>query len=295
MNTTVPYDKIDYDSYFDRYLQREDAVTALPAEAELREMARKAIVKERLVLEVQPEGTCAQTGDTLTIATVSALPKFNKPRVTVSIGRGLYDKTLEAALVGRKVGEGCTITVKDQTVEATVLEIKRKVVPEPTDEMVVELGETDLQNKPITTVADYEAYISSSQTMSVLSNVNYYVMAELVNDYPIPACDEEDIRILGELEHDAFRAMFLERDGIDLDQATTAQMQEQLGCASFDEFIERRYEWYKMKIQQCLIYGNILGIPLEGKYDPTSRYEVLSDLTDLMYEKLKEEFQRRNG
>lgn len=76
---------------------------------------------------------------------------------------------------------------------------------------------------------------------------------------------------------------------------TKEEMQEMWHCDSMGDFIKMRYDWHKMKIQQCLIFGNILDIPMEGKFDPTSRYEVLSDLQDLMFAKIKEELIRRNG
>ena len=293
MNTKLPYESIDFEAYLNQYFAREDAITALPTEAELKELARKGIIKEQLVLAVQPEGTCAEAGDTLTLCTVSALPKFNNPRVTVSIGRGLYDKTLEAAVVGLQVGESCEITVQGQGVKATVLEIKRKCVPEPTDEMVVAMQVKDYQDNLITTVAQYEAFIAWEQTQSTLANINYYVMTPILEAHPIADYDEEDIRILGQLEREAFHQIFLEKQGVDLYALNKEQMREQLDCDTFDEFIEKRYEWYKMKIQQCLVYGKVLGIALEGKFDPTARYEVLSDLTELMYGRIKEELIRR--
>lgn len=295
MNTKFPYEKVDFEKALNNYFQREDAITALPTPEEMRENAVKAIVKEHIALVSQPEGTCAETGDTLTLKTVSTLPKFNKSKVTVSIGRGLYDKGLEAAMVGKKAGDTCTVTVKEQNVEVTVLGIKRKVVPAPTDEMVVQLQAKDFEDKLITTVDDYIAFVMKEKEMSTLANVNYYVMEEILKQYPIDTYDEEDIRILGELEHDAFRKIFLEKEGIDLDTLTPEQMQETLKVDTFADFIKLRYDWYQMKIQQCSVFANILGIPLEGKYDPTSRYEVLSDLTELMYAKIKEELNRRNG
>lgn len=295
MNTKFPYEKVDFEKAFNNYLQREDAITSLPTPEEMLENAIKAIVKEHITLVPQPKDACAEEGDTLTLKTVSTLPKFNKPKVTVSIGRGLYDKGLEAVMVGKKAGDTCIVTVKEQSVEVTVLEIKRKVVPAPTDEMVVALQAKDLEDKLITTVDDYIAFVMKEKELSTLASINYYVMEEILKEYPIEAYDEEDIRILGELEHDAFRKLFLEREGVDLDVLPPEQMQEKLSVNSFAEFIKIRYDWYKTKIQQCCVFASILGIPLEGKFDPTSRYEVLSDLQELMFAKIKEELNRRNG
>lgn len=288
MNTQFPYEKIDYMSYIQRYFQREDAIRALPDEEELRQLAHKAIVKEHLSLSVQPEGTKAEPGDTLTIATVSDLPKFNKPRTTVSLGRGLYHKVLEQALVGLTVGESCHIVINDMPVAATVLEIKRKIVPQPTDEMVVAMDAKDSFGNPLRTVAEYEAYVITDKRRSLEAEVNYYVNEMIIQDHPIESFDEEDIRVLGDLERVAFHRFFLEKEGIDLYQLSKEEMQERFECDSYDAFIDARYDWYKIKIHHCLIFGKVLGIPLEGRYDPLTRYEVLSDLTMLMFDKIEE-------
>lgn len=287
MNTVFPYDHIDYGAYFDRYLEKEAAIRRIPTPEELRELARKSIVREQLVLETQPEGTKAQVGDTLVLRTESELPKFNKQRVTVSLGRGLYDKGLEGALVGLAVGERASVTVKGKPVSAAVLEIKRKAVPEPTDEMVRELEVKTNGGELITTVADYEAYIVEQKTSEALSTINYFILEDILKDFPIPEYDGEDIRILGKLERDMFRRHFLEKDGIDVDTASKEQLQELLKVDSMDDFINTRCEWYRMKIQQCWIYLTILGLPNAGGTDPLDHYEVLSELATRMWDKIK--------
>lgn len=296
MNTVFPYQEtIDFDAYLDQYLQREDAIRSIPSEAELKELARKGVVKDQLILVPLPEGSCAEPGDTLTLHTVSELPKFNKERVTVSIGRGLYDKGLEAVLVGKKAGESCTVTVKDKPVTATILEIKRKTAPEPTDEMVEAMQEKDYQGNIIHTYAEYEAFICEGRIMGDLADINYYMMEAIIKDYPITEFSEEDIQILSDLERKMFHKLFLEEKGIDLYQMSKEEMQEMWHCDSFDDFIAMRYEWYKVKIHQCLIYLNLLGLPCEGKTDPLDHYEVLSELQTMMFDKIKTELTRRNA
>ncbi len=287
MNTKYTYDKIDFGKYFERYMAREDAIHSLPSPEELKELAWKAIVKDHLVLHLLPEGTKAEIGDTLTLKTVSQLPKFNKEKVSVSIGRGLYDKGLEEALVGKQVGDSVSVLVKEQKVTATVLEMKRKVAPAPTDEMVQALQAKDHQNKLITTVAEYEAFVAEDKVLSALAEINYYTMTPLLEDHPIADYDESDIVALGKLEREAFRSLFLKESGIDVETATPEQMKELLNVNTMDEFIALRREWYQMKIHQCYTYLNILGLPCEGKTDPLDHYEVLSELQMMMFEKIK--------
>lgn len=295
MYTSFPYDgRIDFAAYLDAYFQQPDAIRSIPSDEELTELARKAIVREQMVLVPLPEGEAAQTGDTLSLKTVSVLPKFNKEKVSVSLGRGLYNKELEDALVGRKVSDTVSLTIQEQPVTATVLEIKRKQVPEPTDEMVEALEAKDMKNQPIHTVADYVAFIHEQKTMEALSMINYYTVEKILADYPIKAYSEEDIRVLGELERAYFIELFQKEEGYDLREQVPDSWQEG-GIHSLDEFIEKRHEWYQIKIHQCLVFLNILGLPCEGKTDPLDHYEVLSELQMKIFDLIKKELIRRNA
>ena len=289
MKTVFPYtEKIDFGAYIDKYLEREDAIKRLPTEEELLELARKSIVREQLVLAPLPDGTAAEEGDTAVLLTESDIPKFNKPSVTVTLGR-----ELEKKLIGMKAGDTVYAVVNASIVKATILSLKRKQVPEPTDEMVKALEQKDLKGNPINTVEEYEAYIREQKTLETLFNVGYYVMEDILGDYKVEDFDEDDIRILGELEADNFKKLFLEKEGIDLEKEVPQGWRDQ-GVNSLEEFIKARYDWYKVKITQCLIYLNILDLPCEGRTDPTDHYEVLSELQMKVIELIKEELERRN-
>lgn len=86
----------------------------------------------------------------------------------------------------------------------------------------------------------------------------------------------------------------MEENGIDVDSATPEQMQELLQVNSMDEFISMRREWYQMKIHQCYVYLNILGLPCQGKTDPLDHYEVLSELQTMMFDKIQKMLAERN-
>lgn len=292
MRTKFPYGKIDFQKYWDIYMQREDAITSLPSEVELEELAIKAIGKEHIALVPLPEDEAAREGDTATLSTVSSLPKFNKPKVTVSLGRGLYNKELETMAVGKKVGDSFTLTIQGETVAVTILALQRKSAPAPTDEMVVAMGAKDGRNQPITTVEGYIRFIKEQNIEMKLANINYYIMEEILKDFPITKYDEEDIRVLGELEKDVFIKMFLETEGIDLRKEVPQSWKDE-GMHTLEDFIARRCEWYKMKIQQCLVYQNLLNLPDEGATDPLDHYEVLSELTLKMWDKIKEKLEEK--
>lgn len=83
-----------------------------------------------------PEGHAIEVGDILMIKVQSALPKFNKPMIPVSVGKKLYDERVERALIGMKVGETKDITLDGEKVSIEVLKAKTKTEPEITWEMV---------------------------------------------------------------------------------------------------------------------------------------------------------------
>lgn len=295
MNTRFPYEgQIDFSKYLDAYYEREDAYRELPSEEELSELARKSIVREQLVLLPLPEGTKADVGDTATLKTESVIPKFNKECVTVTLGRGLYSKELESLLIGKTVGETVETEISGESVRATVLALKRKQVPEPNDEMVRELEQKDFDGNPILTVEAYYRYVKDAKIDEVLADVNYCTMEMILKDYPIEAFDEEDVRILGELEKVMFIKLFKEQKGVDLTKEIPKEWEEDMGVHSLDEFIEKRRDWYRMKIRQCLILLNILGLKPEGKTDPCDHYEVLHELQTEMFAFIRKELERRN-
>lgn len=292
MNTKFPYGQIDFDKYFDAYMETEGAVKNLPSQVELKEQARKGIVKDQIILLELPEGTSAEYGDTLTLHTMSSIAKFNKEKVTVSIGRGLYDKSLENALIGKTVGESVEIMINGEAVRAMILRIQRKSVPEPTDDMVVALKVTNFEGKLLKTVKEYEDFITLEQRMQCLSEVNYTVLEQVLNDYPIESYDADDIRILGQLEKEKFHEFLLERDHIDIYTCSKEEFHKLFGHDTIDEYIAARHEWYQAKIQQCLVILNILGLPCEGKYDPLDHYEVLSELMDTLMNFIEEKMKK---
>ncbi len=294
MHTKFPYEQqIDFEKYLDEYLLQEDAIHSIPTDAELKELARKSIVREQLVLSPLPAQEAAQEGDTAVLKTVSPLPKFSKERVTVTLGRGLYNRDLETALIGRKLGDSIQLTVQENPVNVTILELKRKQAPEPNDEMVVQLQVKDQKGNLITNVADYEAHIHNEKIMTTLATVNFYVLGAILKDYPMTDYDEEDIRILGQLEKEALSNMLREQ-GIDPETQVPKDWEENMGIHSMNEFIEKRREWYQMKIQQSYVMLNILGLSCEGKSDPLDHYEVMSELQLQVFEKIRAALERRN-
>ena len=287
MKTKFPYGKIDYRKYFDAYMEREDAIRTLPTEAEQREAARKTLIRDRCVLAPVPPDETAREGDSLTLSVVSELPKFNKPKVRVTLGRGLYDSALEAALVGTKAGESRHVAIREKDVTATVVEIARKQIPAPTDEMVRALEMTDFHNKPLTTVAEFEAFFIEQDTEGKLATVEGMIADAIVADYPLTEYDGEDLRVMRRLEAEWYASYYRDSEGVDVSALTREESQKMFGCDSFEAFLDQLDEFLRQKLHYCLIALNILGIPCEGEVDPLENNDAMVVLMDKMRDMVK--------
>lgn len=293
MRTQLPASyKIDYGKYFDAYLEQPDALREIPSEAELMELAHKAITRERLTLLPLSREEQAAAGDTATIKASSDIPRYNKEKVTATLGRGLYNKELEEALIGHRAGDTVSINLQDQPVTATILELRRKQIPEPTDEMVQELQARTADGRPINTVKEYEDFIRQEKVMTVLATINFYVASKILEDLPQIACDKEDIKALGDLERDYFIKFYLETEKTDIRENLPEQW-KQNGIQTLDDFIAARGEWYEIKIKQCLMFLNILDLPCQGQTDPLDHYEVLQELQMRIFDLIRAELERR--
>ena len=271
------------------YLDQLDP-SRFPGDREIDEAVKKRLTKAHIALKELPEGETVQAGDTVMLRTESALPKFNKAKLPVTVGTGLYDKELEAALVGKTVGESGTVSKNGETVAYEIISAKRKFVPALTDAMAAEQG-----IEGVNTVEKFRAHLAKEKTDFALGGMAGEVMEAMLRDVETDEPASEDLDRLGELELRFFKVMFLKEKGIDLDKLTPEEFRENLGCGSFEEFIENRREWYCMKVKYCLAFSSALGIPLEGNYDPMARYEAMSDLQGILMERIREDLLRRKS
>lgn len=282
MKTTYGGEKIDISRYLD-----EVDLTIIPTEKDIESEMVKALVKAHITFE--PVGNNPiETGDTVKLCTKSDIPKFNKPEVTVTVGRGLYSKDIETAVIGKKAGDEFAVEINGQAVAVSVISAKRKVLPKPTDEMVAEQ-----EIEGVTTIEQFRKVFAEQYEDSVYGPVVGGILQKLVEQAELPEPYDEDIDILGKLEARFFRELFKAQDGIDLDTLSPEQLKEKLGCGSMEEFVIGRHDWYKMKVKQCLVLSEVLDIPLTGEFNPTEDYHVLGKLTMKFMEYIKTELKRR--
>ncbi len=95
-----------------------------------------------------------ENGDIVYLRLESTEAKYNKAMLPLTVGSGLFDPVIEAALIGKKAGDtfeadvGCKVRV-------TVLKAMRTVYPEPDDGMVKEFARENDEYGSVTTVAEF--------------------------------------------------------------------------------------------------------------------------------------------
>ena len=114
----------------------DQTFTAEDLASEVDNDVRRDLLSHRALVEQDT----VDMGDAVTVALAGPTPKYCKKALPLNVGKGLFDKVLEEALAGRRVGETFTApsAAGDETV--TVLQCRRTCVPELDDAFVRSLG-----------------------------------------------------------------------------------------------------------------------------------------------------------
>lgn len=93
---------------------------------------------ERLRKRNAPMQAAAQVaeGDFVTLSCVSQTAKFNKPSVSLNVGKYIFSRELEAAILDLACGEEKTVEIDGSPVTVCIQKIQRRVLPELSDELV---------------------------------------------------------------------------------------------------------------------------------------------------------------
>ncbi len=98
----------------------------------------------------------AAVGDIAILRLVSTLTKFNKPSVTINVGKNFFSRDVEKAVVGMKLHEVRKIQIENTDVEISLIKFSKRDVPGISDKMIV-----DEEIPGIDTVEKYVNYIYS--------------------------------------------------------------------------------------------------------------------------------------
>lgn len=135
-------------------------------------------VKKLLTRHAEPHSAeTVETDDFVTLNTSSDVPKFNKKAIALRVGKGLFSKALEDAIVGMAQGEEKTVALPEGKATVCVLAIQRRVLPPLTDETVGMLGMEGVE-----TVEALKAQIVSEARAQYVEDMAEAVAVELSNE-----------------------------------------------------------------------------------------------------------------
>jgi len=110
--------------------------------------------------------------------------------IQVNVGKGFYDFKWEQSLAGKKTGEQVMLPKRGKNQPGTIMQIKRRVYPELTDDIIKQLS-----IEGINTIPEYRAYLKqemiSEEKMRKSGGVNALVLKELTKSSVFGDLSEE--------------------------------------------------------------------------------------------------------
>lgn len=140
-----PYDKINISQYQTKFVPDEKSIAT----------AMNRLMNKHITWS---EGASAAIGDVVTCSMRSAIEKFSRSEIRITLGSGLFDREIEASLLGAKPEDEVSLLKNGEPVKIQVLSVRNKHVPALTDEMVQVLN---LQE--VNTLDDYRRYLTAQQ------------------------------------------------------------------------------------------------------------------------------------
>lgn len=235
-----------------------------------------------------------ENGSRATIRTESVLPKFNKEKTTVTVGAGLYDRGVEGRLVGMRVGESASVTVRGENVYLTVLKAERKHMPTLSDEMVRELN-----IEGVDSLSAYHVYMTEKIRTAYASELGKKVLEKLVECAEFSEISEDDITQVIDLEYAPLNARF------GLDKMTPEEWKNDLGRAELKAYYEQIYpdvaiifgttgkeSFYEVRrepaistIRNCLVLNAVLNTSVDPTKEEKAEKKLMETFTELIIEK----------
>ena len=240
-------------------------------------------------------------GDTVTISCRSELSRFKKTNLPVIVGRGLFDREMEAKLIGAGVGQTLTLEKDGTPVEIEVIKCIHTVLPALTDENVRSFGIEGVE-----TVSALRAHCIAKQVEGFLLEdenpdmASAYVWQEVAKHIEITRDPDEEalMRAQAEKKRQELRNMPMEADEADGEDAESGEEEvpvdflenmflSQLDLAVVGEELMRRegrflttddYETYIGRLVEA--YPNRTEEEIRREYDPKAF--AISEYADVL-------------
>lgn len=184
------------------------------------------------------------SGDIATVRMEAEAKKFNRT-AKLQVGGNLFDKQLEAELIGKAVGASGVCQHPAGPVRYTVVDAQRLIVPEVTDEMAQSAGIEGAE----TAEALRQHYVTESLKKELYNEVYDFLPAYL-EKWQF-AIEEADLYEMD--EHEMERCRGISRSmGEVFDDMTEQQLLGAVGCPSIPAFREMIHGYHYKTLQAML-------------------------------------------
>lgn len=223
--------------------------------------------KNKIVNEVEE----VKAADIVVFSLKSINPKLNREKVSINAGLGLFNKEIEAALIGMKKGESKTIEVDNESVGIDIINVKRSEIPELTDEMAKKEKIDNITD--VKSLMEYLEQLYEDEKNKAIDEKSYNLVENVIKQVVTKSkfdIKEEDIQYLSDLEINKARVL-CELEGLILEKMTPKDFEGKIPVRSYDEFLKLVND---IKKEQLLVL--LLGLKNAEK----DGYKVLKEEYD---------------
>lgn len=190
-----------------------------------------------------------EDGDIVTLKMESAVPKYNRT-LPLRVGANLFDKTLEADLIGRGIQESYVFSCEAGDVNCTIQNISRLVVPGLSDEIALaeEIPE-------ITTAKQLYAHFYDEAVSSTIYDQYFDFQPVLFGEGQFQI-SEQDIAEMIDSEMERCREIGKEM-GVVFEEMSEQALMQAVGCPTIPAFKEMLHDIFTRIIKGALMYSFI--------------------------------------
>lgn len=183
-------------------------------------------------------------GDIAALTLVSETKKFNR-KLKLQVGANMFDRELEAALVGGEAGKTFAVFHPAGQITCTVEAIQRLVVPALTDEMAQQL-----QIEGVSCAAELREYYLDESLKKQLQDEVFDFIPILLDEWEF-VIDEQDLFDMD--EHEMERCRGISRSmGQVFDDMTERELLGAVGCRNIPEFRAMIHEYHEKTLRAML-------------------------------------------
>ena len=215
-----------------------------PENADLREYVKPFSVDEdaleQELLRVRSrftkwdKGSVINEGDMAVLRLTSAEARFNKEKVKLVVGSGMFNKEIEAFAIGMSLGGSKTVKVGEADVLIEVTDVMNRIIPELTDEMAASIG--------IEGVSDIESlreHLITAQKQRHFEETSYEpvnALIDIVLDNSEFVLNRADWELMVTRRIDRARELF-RQEGMDIEKIPPEDFKGRIPVKSYHEFV----------------------------------------------------------